>query len=170
MNSINPDLDPALDAIDMDALEARMQEKADALSEDEPATLGIPAGVDGLVHEAPGVLRAISKTVGADGTRHQHLLTYRWAQVPTGLRYVVLSCNCPCCWGRDVPSCRHALLADTVRVGLVAVAERLQPDTVVKGAPVTDSVVILMMRPLLVDLLMAADFPAEKARALLPEV
>jgi len=31
-------------------------------------------------------------------------------------------------------------------------------------------VVILMMRPLLVDLLMAADFPAEKARALLPEV
>lgn len=62
------------------------------------------------------------------------------------------------------------LLADTVRVGLVAVAERLRPDTVVKGAPVTDSVVILMMRPLLVDLLMAADFPAEKARALLPEV
>ena len=62
------------------------------------------------------------------------------------------------------------LLADTVRVGLVAVAERLRPDTVVKGAPVTDSVIILMLRPLLVDLLMAADFPAEKARALLPEV
>ena len=62
------------------------------------------------------------------------------------------------------------LLADTVRVGLVAVAERLRPDSIVKGAPVTDSVVILMMRPLLVDLLMAADFPAEKARALLPEV
>jgi uncharacterized membrane protein YgaE (UPF0421/DUF939 family) len=67
-------------------------------------------------------------------------------------------------------SLEDPLLADTVRVGLVAVAERLQPDTVVKGAPVTDSVVILMMRPLLVDLLMAADLPAEKARALLPEV
>ncbi|QNE47822.1 FUSC family protein [Glaciihabitans sp. INWT7] len=62
------------------------------------------------------------------------------------------------------------LLADTVRVGLVAVAERLRPDTVVSGAPVTDSVVILMMRPLLVDLLTAADLPAEKARALLPEL
>ncbi len=62
------------------------------------------------------------------------------------------------------------LLADTVRVGLVAVAERLRPDTAVAGAPVTDSVVILMMRPLLVDLLMAADLPADKARALLPEV
>ena len=62
------------------------------------------------------------------------------------------------------------LLADTVRVGLVAVAERLRPDTVVRGAPVTDSVVILMMRPLLVDLLTAADLPAERARALLPEV
>jgi hypothetical protein len=62
------------------------------------------------------------------------------------------------------------LLGDTVRVGLVAVAERLRPDTVVKGAPVTDSIVILMMRPLLVDLLTAADLPPEKARALLPEV
>ena len=62
------------------------------------------------------------------------------------------------------------LLGDTVRVGLVAITERLRPDTVVKGAPVTDSVVILMLRPLLVDLLTAADFPTEKARALLPEV
>ena len=117
MNSISPDLDPADcdNAPDLDALQDRMQEKADALSEDDqPATLGIPAGVDGLVHEAPGVLRAISKTIGADGVRHQYLLTYRWAQVPTGMRYVVLSCNCPCCYGRDVPACRHALLADTL--------------------------------------------------------
>ena len=107
--------DPALDAIDMDALEARVHEKADALSEDDqPATLGIPAGVDGLVHEAPGVLRAISKTVGADGTRHQYLITYRQAQVPTGWRYVVLSCNCPCCRRKGVPACCHALLADTL--------------------------------------------------------
>jgi uncharacterized membrane protein YgaE (UPF0421/DUF939 family) len=62
------------------------------------------------------------------------------------------------------------LLSDTVRVGLVAIAERLRPDTVAKGAPVTDSVVILMLRPLLVDLLTAADYPEEKARAFLPEV
>ena len=62
------------------------------------------------------------------------------------------------------------LLGDTVRVGLVAVVERLRPDTAVKGAPVTDSIVILMMRPLLVDLLTAADLPVDKARALLPEV
>jgi uncharacterized membrane protein YgaE (UPF0421/DUF939 family) len=62
------------------------------------------------------------------------------------------------------------LLADTVRVGLVAVAERLRPDTVVRDAPLTDSIVILMMRPLLVDLLTSADLSAEKARALLPEV
>ena len=29
---------------------------------DKPPTLSIPAGIDGLVHEAPGVLRAVSKT------------------------------------------------------------------------------------------------------------
>ena len=111
MNSINPDLDPALDAIDMDALEARMQGKADALSEDDqPATLGIPAGVDGLVHEAPGVLRAVSSTVGADGIRHQHLLTYAW----NGRRFQVMACNCDCCRRRQTPACRHALAADTL--------------------------------------------------------
>ncbi|HEY0259402.1 MAG TPA: FUSC family protein [Lacisediminihabitans sp.] len=61
-------------------------------------------------------------------------------------------------------------LGDTVRIGLVAVAERLRPDIVAKDAPVTDSVVVLMLRPLLVDLLTAADLPEEKARALLPDV
>jgi uncharacterized membrane protein YgaE (UPF0421/DUF939 family) len=62
------------------------------------------------------------------------------------------------------------LLGDTVRVGLVAIAERLRPDTVARGAPVTDSIVVLMLRPLLVDLMTAADLPPEKARAVLPEV
>lgn len=62
------------------------------------------------------------------------------------------------------------LLADTVRVGLVAVAERLRPELVASGSPVTESVVVLMLRPLLVDLLTAADLPEEKARAILPEV
>lgn len=59
-------------------------------------------------------------------------------------------------------------LAGSVRVGLVAIAERLRPETVVQGAPVTDSVIILMLRPLLVDLLGAADLPADKARAVHP--
>ena len=48
MNSISLDLDPADcdNAPDLDALQDRMQEKADALSEDDqPDTLGIPAGV-----------------------------------------------------------------------------------------------------------------------------
>lgn len=62
------------------------------------------------------------------------------------------------------------VLGDTVRAGLVAIAERLRPDTVAKGAPVTDSIVILMLRPLLVDLLTAADLPPEKARMVLPPV
>ena len=82
--------------------------------DDTPDTLGIPDGVDGLVHEATGVLRAVSSTVGAGGIRHQYLITYRQAQVPTGWRYVVLSCNCPCCRRKGVPACCHALLADTV--------------------------------------------------------
>ena len=73
---------------------------------------GIPDGVDGLVHEAPGVLRAVSKTIGADGTRHQHLLTYRWSLMPTGWRHVILSCNCGCCKYRQTPACRHADTAD----------------------------------------------------------
>ena len=62
------------------------------------------------------------------------------------------------------------LLADTVRVGLVAIAERMRPDTIAKGAPVTDSAVVLMLRPLLVDLLTAAGLSEEKARAILPEI
>jgi hypothetical protein len=51
------------------------------------------------------------------------------------------------------------------------VAERLRPDTgFSQGAPVTDSVVILMMRRPPGRPFMAADLLAEKARALLPEV
>ena len=78
--------------------------------DDTPDTLGIPAGIDGLVHEAPGVLRAVSKTTGADGTRHQHLLTYDW----NGRRFQVMACNCDCCRRRQTPACRHALAADTL--------------------------------------------------------
>ena len=75
---------------------------------------GIPAGVDGLVHEAPGVLRAISKTVNADGARSEHLLTYKLQEMSMGCRYVVLSCNCTCCTMHCSPSCRHAVAADTL--------------------------------------------------------
>ncbi len=81
---------------------------------DKPATLSIPAGIDGLVHEAPGVLRAVSKTEESDGTRHEHLLTYRWSLMPTGWRYAILSCNCECCGPRQTPACRHAIAADTL--------------------------------------------------------
>ena len=80
--------------------------------DDRPDTLGIPDGVDGLVHEATGVLRAVSKTIGADGIRHEHLLTYRWSLMPTGWRYAVLTCNCGCCKHRQTPACRHADNAD----------------------------------------------------------
>jgi len=67
-------------------------------------------------------------------------------------------------------SLENPLVADTARVGLSAIAERLHPDLVVTDAPVNDSVVVLMLRPLLVDLLTAAGLSEEKARATLPEV
>lgn len=62
------------------------------------------------------------------------------------------------------------LLADTARVGLAGIAAHLKPQTVVGEAGVTDSVVILMLRPMLVDLLVAGGLDEAKARATLPEV
>ena len=62
------------------------------------------------------------------------------------------------------------LLADTARGGLSGIASHLRPQTVVGDAEVTDSVVVLMLRPLLVDLLTVAGLDETKARALLPEV
>ena len=62
------------------------------------------------------------------------------------------------------------LLADTARVGLAGTAAHLKPHTVVGDAEVTDSVVILMLRPMLVDLLVAAGLDEEKARGTLPAV
>lgn len=67
-------------------------------------------------------------------------------------------------------SLEDPLLADNARVGLSGIAAHLRPQTVVGDAEVTDSVVILMLRPLLVDLLAAAGLDEEKARAMLPEV
>ena len=62
------------------------------------------------------------------------------------------------------------VLADTARVGLAGIAAHLAPQTVVGDAEVTDSVVVLMLRPMLVDLLTAAGLDEAKARATLPEV
>lgn len=67
-------------------------------------------------------------------------------------------------------SLENPLLDDTARLGLSAVAERLRPDLVDDHAPVTDSVVVLMVRPLVVDLLSASGMDEAKARATLPRV
>ena len=77
-------------------------------SADKPSTLSIPAGMDGLVHERPGVLRVVSASEYTDGTRHQHLITYAW----TGARFEVLTCNCICCSNRHAPACHHCIAAD----------------------------------------------------------
>ncbi len=51
---------------------------------------------------------------------------------------------------------------------LRALAPRLDPDTFVPHAPVTESVFVLLCRPLVVDLLMATGYSIDDARALLP--
>jgi len=56
------------------------------------------------------------------------------------------------------------------REALTAVARRLDPAVVVPGAPVTEAMIVLMMRPLLVDLLMATGLDHDEARALLARV
>ena len=62
------------------------------------------------------------------------------------------------------------VLGDTARLGLAGIAAHLTPQTVVGDAEVTDSVIILMLRPMLVDLLVASGLSEEKARATLPVV
>ena len=56
------------------------------------------------------------------------------------------------------------------REALTAVARRLDPTVVLPGAPVTEAIVVLMMRPLLVDLLMATGLDHDEARARLARV
>jgi len=56
------------------------------------------------------------------------------------------------------------------REALTAVARRLDPTVVLPGAPVTEAIVVLMMRPLLVDLLMATGLDHGEARARLARV
>ena len=50
---------------------------------------------------------------------------------------------------------------------LTALAARLDPTVLVAGQPVTEQIVVLMLRPLVVDLLMATGLTHEHARALL---
>ena len=54
------------------------------------------------------------------------------------------------------------------RTALVALGPRLDPGTFVPNAPVTESVFVLLCRPLVVDLLIACGYEIDDARALLP--
>lgn len=62
------------------------------------------------------------------------------------------------------------VLAETAQAGLAGSAVHLDPSTVVGGASVTDSTIVLMLRPLVVDLLTVAGLDIAKARAMLPDV
>jgi uncharacterized membrane protein YgaE (UPF0421/DUF939 family) len=62
----------------------------------------------------------------------------------------------------DAPKLEEAASA------LRALASRLDPGTFLPGAPVTESVFVLLCRPLVVDLLIACGYSIDDARALLP--
>jgi uncharacterized membrane protein YgaE (UPF0421/DUF939 family) len=53
---------------------------------------------------------------------------------------------------------------------LSTVAKQLDPGALLPDAPMSDTMLVLMLRPLLVDLLVASGLPATDARALLPTV
>jgi uncharacterized membrane protein YgaE (UPF0421/DUF939 family) len=57
---------------------------------------------------------------------------------------------------------------DEATTALRALAQRLDPDKFLPNAPVTESVFVLLCRPLVVDLLMACGYAIDDARALLP--
>lgn len=61
-------------------------------------------------------------------------------------------------------------LAGASRSVISDLARRLDPSVVVPDAPVTDAAVLLMLRPLAVDLLVGSGMPIDEARAVLPEV
>lgn len=64
----------------------------------------------------------------------------------------------------------NPVLAETAQAGLAGTAAHLDPDTVVGDGAMTDSVVVMMLRPLVVDLLTVAGLDVARARALLPDV
>ncbi|MET0990324.1 MAG: FUSC family protein [Glaciihabitans sp.] len=53
---------------------------------------------------------------------------------------------------------------------LEALVPKLAPHATLPGAPVTESVIVLLIRPLVIDLLVASGRSADEARALLPPV
>ncbi|HEY5274169.1 MAG TPA: hypothetical protein VIJ34_13170, partial [Acidimicrobiales bacterium] len=53
-------------------------------------------------------------------------------------------------------------------VALRQLAPRLEPATLMPHAPVRESILVLLVRPLVVDLLVATGSSADEARALLP--
>jgi uncharacterized membrane protein YgaE (UPF0421/DUF939 family) len=60
--------------------------------------------------------------------------------------------------------------ADDAAELLAGIAPTLEPAAIVPDAPVTETIIVLMTRPLVVDLLVAAGRSPDEARALLPEV
>ncbi len=79
------------------------------------------------------------------------------AQLGTGMRLIGEEAEDP-----QVGGTARSLLTD--------VARRLAPSTIVPDGHVTDVAIVLMLRPLAVDLLVGTGMPIEEARALLPEV
>jgi uncharacterized membrane protein YgaE (UPF0421/DUF939 family) len=59
---------------------------------------------------------------------------------------------------------------ERARAVLAEIAPTLDPETFVPNAPVTESVIVLLVRPLVVDLLVATGLTADEARDLLPAV
>ena len=60
--------------------------------------------------------------------------------------------------------------AEEAAVLFERLAPTLSPAAIVPGAPVTETIIVLLTRPLVVDLLVASGRSPEAARALLPEV
>jgi len=65
---------------------------------------------------------------------------------------------------------RDGLAALPAREGLVSLAADLDPDVLLPGADVTDTILVHLLRPLVVDLLVASGMPLDDARGLLPRV
>ncbi|WP_166877477.1 aromatic acid exporter family protein [Salinibacterium sp. ZJ450] len=65
---------------------------------------------------------------------------------------------------------RNPASLDEARSRFAAVMRELDPTTLLPGAPMVDTVLVMMLRPLLVDLLVASGMPDAEARGLLPEV
>jgi hypothetical protein len=67
-------------------------------------------------------------------------------------------------------SVEHPEKRAEAQVVLEDVVVRLHPEATVPGAPVTESIIVLLLRPLVVDLLIASGRDGDEARALLPPV